>query len=506
MTTTMKCGTKAVAMMSIPRAARTGFAATTSKWEYPSVSRRFVAKSTALDVDIETEGELPSRMTEQLSRATASVDSDNAEQVMYPGDLDTLNGFTEGESVSFWRKWRWDGNDEKNGLGLTGLRNMMAAKLASNPVQGSSYVSYHALRTSFFLLNAYAGLFVADLAKSGAGEFIPGSVASLSGGALSKALPSLGYNIGEVSAMYMQDYNNIEKNIYKNPYDMSFRHQQFNPLFVASKMRNFIREATDTLQRRTEQRADDVWLTSKLYPQYYLNTWHYQTDGWMSSESAEVYETSTETLFLGRQDAMQRQTLVPLSSFVKEKNDEGISSGSLKLAEVGCGTGRAMTFILDNYPELQFYVSELSPFYLQKARKNVQEWKRVRQPTVEPKTTFVQAAAEDLPFEDESMDVIVNIYMFHELEVDVLKQVVREMGRVLKPGGMVILTDSIQLGDRPMLDANLGNFKAFNEPNYVDYINLDLGSLFKNEGGLLPHTKELGSSTKVLSFRKPLVE
>ena len=37
-----------------------------------------------------------------------------------------------------------------------------------------------------------------------------------------------------------------------------------------------------------------------------------QTDGWLSDASARVYEVSTETLFLGRQDAMQRQTLVRL--------------------------------------------------------------------------------------------------------------------------------------------------------------------------------------------------
>ena len=105
--------------------------------------------------------------------------------------------------------------------------------------------------------------------------------------------------------------------------------------------------------------------------------------------------------------------------------------------------------------------------------------------------SFLQAAAEDLPLEDNSMDVVVNTYMFHELELSVLKEVVKEMGRVLKPGGMLILTDSIQLGDRPKLDANLSNFTAFNEPNYTDYINLDLGTLFKEEAGLTPYAKEV---------------
>ena len=53
------------------------------------------------------------------------------------------------------------------------------------------------------------------------------------------------------------------------------------------------------------------------YPDYYQNNFHFQGDGWMSSKSADVYETSTETLFLGRQDAMQRQTLLPLAEHTK---------------------------------------------------------------------------------------------------------------------------------------------------------------------------------------------
>ena len=37
---------------------------------------------------------------------------------------------------------------------------------------------------------------------------------------------------------------------------------------------------------------------------------------------------------------------------------------------------------------------------------------------------------------------------------------------MLKPGGLVVLVDSCQLGDRPAWDATLGAFGAFNEPHY----------------------------------------
>lgn len=74
-----------------------------------------------------------------------------------------------------------------------------------------------------------------------------------------------------------------------------------------------------------------------------------------------------------------------------------------------------------------------------------------------------------------------------------------EFCRVLAPGGVVALTDSIQLGDRPALDGRLGNFVKLNEPHYADYLQCDLPALFD---GLEPDTKWLTSSSKTLSFRK----
>ena len=38
----------------------------------------------------------------------------------------------------------------------------------------------------------------------------------------------------------------------------------------------FVSEASATLKRRAEGTAQDVWLKSNLYPDYYLNTFHFQ--------------------------------------------------------------------------------------------------------------------------------------------------------------------------------------------------------------------------------------
>ena len=71
---------------------------------------------------------------------------------------------------------------------------------------------------------------------------------------------------------------------------------------------------------------------------------------------------------------------------------------------------------------------------------------------------------------------VYSVYLFHELPPEIRRKAVAEMARVLKPGGVAIITDSIQLGDRERLDANLGRFGDFNEPFYRTYITEDFGA------------------------------
>ena len=231
----------------------------------------------------------------------------------------------------------------------------------------------------------------------------------------------------------------------------------------------------------------------------------------------------------GQQDAMQRQTLVPLVKHLRTMEEP---EGGFRLMELACGTGRFATFIRDNYPKMHISAVDLSPFYLQAARRNMEYWWETTvsrpfcrhpppplpfpflSPSLSSRYTlngsdglldqnsFVQCPAEDLQCEDGAFDAITCVYLFHELEASVRRRVVREMFRSLKKGGIVVLTDSVQLGDRPELDERLDAFTDFNEPNYSDYLRTDLGKLFMEEGFTCGE-KGLASRSKVLSFIKP---
>jgi len=54
------------------------------------------------------------------------------------------------------------------------------------------------------------------------------------------------------------------------------------------------------------------------YPSYYLQNFHYQTDGYLSELSANLYDLQVELLFNGAADAMRRRILGPLKLGLQE--------------------------------------------------------------------------------------------------------------------------------------------------------------------------------------------
>ena len=119
-----------------------------------------------------------------------------------------------------------------------------------------------------------------------------------------------------------------------------------------------------------------------------------------------------ESLFLGNADAMRRQILPALASHLRAG---GRDPADVKLLDVASGTGRFVSFVLDNFPTLDTTVLDLSPFYLAECRRLLGKY--------EGNVRFVEAAVEGLPFEDETFDAVTCVYLFHELPRDVRLQV-----------------------------------------------------------------------------------
>jgi ubiquinone/menaquinone biosynthesis C-methylase UbiE len=164
---------------------------------------------------------------------------------------------------------------------------------------------------------------------------------------------------------------------------------------------------------------------------------------------------------------MRRQALPALQARLAGRSDA-------RLLDIACGTGRFLSFIKDNLPALHTTGLDLSPPYLARAARTLRRWDRV---------ALVQAAAEAMPIADGSIDAVTCVYLFHELPRAVRGAVTREIARVLKPGGIAVLVDSLQHGDRPLYDPLLDRFPlTFHEPYFADYVGQDLRALFDSAG------------------------
>jgi len=194
------------------------------------------------------------------------------------------------------------------------------------------------------------------------------------------------------------------------------------------------------------------------YPKYYLQNFHYQTDGYLSDMSANLYDLQVEIVFSGAADAMRRRILAPLKAGL-----QNTSQKSVKVLDIACGTGRTLRFIRATLPKASLYGVDLSTAYLRKANQFLSEI-----PGELPQ--LAKANGEELPYLDDCFDAVTSVFLFHELPPQARQQVINEAFRVTKPGGMFIICDSIQLGDAPEFETIMHNFSVqYHEPYYKNY-------------------------------------
>jgi ubiquinone/menaquinone biosynthesis C-methylase UbiE len=284
--------------------------------------------------------------------------------------------------------------------------------------------------------------------------------------------------------LHRRDLANVEAGMYPRELLFDFpvaRYMRVFPRLVA--------DAPNVLRRMRANDFRDIPAVDKArFPPYYRRTFHWQTGGYFSEFSAEVYELGVELLFRGTADVMRRQIIPPITELVRA------SAGPLKLLDVGCGTGRTLHQIARTHPSMRLHGADLSPSYIRLARKRLDEVAEL---------TLAVENGESLPWADEAFDIVTSVYMFHELPRNARRNVVREMLRVVRPGGLVVIEDSAQISESPELEPVLRAFpRDFHEPFYEDYLEDDLGALLGEIGFDVVRT-EPQLVAKVVIARRP---
>lgn len=292
----------------------------------------------------------------------------------------------------------------------------------------------------------------------------------------------------EFLSLMRREADDIANGVYRMPRDL----REFpNPLRLLDQARRY-RDEARVITRRAHAEGGAVEVrdaSGASYPTYYLQNFHFQTGGWLSDDSADVYDTQVEALFTGLADAMRRRALPVILSALDRATSH---QRHPVFADIASGTGRLLADVIDNRADIDALAIDLSTSYLKRARERVGK----------EAAAYVSAPAEKLPLPDNSVDVLTSVYLFHELPPKIRREVAREFARVVRPGGSYVHVDSIQYGDTEM-DIMLEGFpRAVHEPYYDGYCREDLAALFA-EAGWEARGSEVAFLTKVSEFRLP---
>jgi len=141
--------------------------------------------------------------------------------------------------------------------------------------------------------------------------------------------------------------------------------------------------------------------------------WYYDLTGWFS-----------DTFMFGGAIRKLRHRTIDLA---------GIQRGE-QVLDVGCGTGTlAITAGQRVGATGRVFGIDPAPRQIARARAKA-AWRRLP-------IAFQVGVIEQLPFADQTLDVVLSTLMMHHLPAGVKRQGLAEIARVLKPGGRLVIAD-----------------------------------------------------------------
>jgi ubiquinone/menaquinone biosynthesis C-methylase UbiE len=139
-----------------------------------------------------------------------------------------------------------------------------------------------------------------------------------------------------------------------------------------------------------------------------------------------------KTIFAAIYDPMSRASE---EAGMREMRHGLLAEAGGSVLEIGAGTGANLAHYDDEVETLVF--TEPEPAMLRRLQRKTREHV--------PQAEVVQAPAEDLPFEDDSFDSVVSTLVL--CGVDDQARSLREIRRVLRPGGRLLFLEHVRSDD-----------------------------------------------------------
>jgi demethylmenaquinone methyltransferase/2-methoxy-6-polyprenyl-1,4-benzoquinol methylase len=161
-----------------------------------------------------------------------------------------------------------------------------------------------------------------------------------------------------------------------------------------------------------------------------------------------------------------------------------------KILDLCCGSGQVTEVLLEYSDDVTGL--DISPLSLSRAKRNV------------PQAKYVEALAEEMPFDDNEFDLVHTSAAMHEMNGEQLTQIFREVYRVLKPGGIFTLVDFHRPTNPLFMPGVAVFFWLFETDTAWQLLDTDIPSRLKEIGFGLDRNPQLyaGGSLQVIQARR----
>ncbi|HEU0103435.1 MAG TPA: class I SAM-dependent methyltransferase [Mycobacteriales bacterium] len=171
-----------------------------------------------------------------------------------------------------------------------------------------------------------------------------------------------------------------------------------------------------------------AWDPDFTYPDYLAGEFHLQAGGYTGTPLAgHIYHLGGNVFHGGLNDTAEGNATIVASVPLPPEGPVD------RVLELACSVGLSTVPLKERLPDAEVWAIDVSAPMVRYAHKRAAE--------AGLEIHFRQMLAEDLVFPDGHFDLVFVHILFHELPASVTRQVLREVYRVLRPGGLFAVSD-----------------------------------------------------------------
>lgn len=170
------------------------------------------------------------------------------------------------------------------------------------------------------------------------------------------------------------------------------------------------------------------WDPAFRFPDYFEVEYHLQPGGFHRHPlMGAIYQYGSYTIIpnAGDGDAAQRH----LASLLPVPADGKVG----RILDLGCSVGQVATAAKQRFPAAEVWAIDAGAPMVRYGHKRAVD--------MGIDVHFAQRLAEDTGFPDDHFDIVYAFILLHEVPLAVVKQVIAEAHRILRPGGVLVIED-----------------------------------------------------------------